>query len=283
MTQNYTEHYLTTSDDKRIYYRYYKADDNSTVMCSAGLTRNSKDYHELAMILHSKGHSIIVPDMRGRGHSDYDNEGGLTYNIFREAQDIIEILNEKNIETAHFIGTSRGAMQIMGAAALYAARYKKIIMNDLGIKIEKTGLERIVQSQLQPLPNTWNEAIALLQEQYKNKMTLSLDEWKYFAENLYIDSNGTPQKDYDMAIIYALKEFLDSNQDLPVFDEFFKLLVNTPVLLIRGENSDILSMNTVYKMQAMHPTMQFLEVKNRGHVPFLNEPECIDSICNFLK
>jgi pimeloyl-ACP methyl ester carboxylesterase len=57
---------------------------------------------------------------------------------------------------------------------------------------------------------------------------------------------------------------------------------NTPVLVLRGALSDILSEQTVAEMGRRHPDLVSVEVPQRGHAPMLDEPEASAAIRTFL-
>ena len=80
--------------------------------------------------------------------------------------------------------------------------------------------------------------------------------------------------------LQALHEVLDTPEGVwPLFG----LLKGVPLGLIRGANSDLLTRETAGKMQALRPDMDYTEVPDRGHVPFLDEPESTAAITRFLE
>ena len=64
---------------------------------------------------------------------------------------------------------------------------------------------------------------------------------------------------------------------------YFEALNGLPTALLRGETSDVLSRETAEKMRQKRPDMLFAEVADRGHIPFLDEPESIALIDQWLK
>jgi pimeloyl-ACP methyl ester carboxylesterase len=62
----------------------------------------------------------------------------------------------------------------------------------------------------------------------------------------------------------------------------FSALNDVPTLVLRGENSDLLSAGTVAKMAALKRDLKSATVQQRGHAPFLDEPEAINTIDTFL-
>jgi pimeloyl-ACP methyl ester carboxylesterase len=63
----------------------------------------------------------------------------------------------------------------------------------------------------------------------------------------------------------------------------FTALSGLPCGAVRGSNSDLLSAETFAAMQDRLPALQAAEVPDRGHVPFLDEPEALDLIHSVLE
>ena len=63
---------------------------------------------------------------------------------------------------------------------------------------------------------------------------------------------------------------------------FFLALAKKPLLVIRGENSDLLTAETAEKMRAAAPSVKFAVVPGVGHPPSLGEPEALAAIDAFL-
>ena len=62
----------------------------------------------------------------------------------------------------------------------------------------------------------------------------------------------------------------------------FGALARNPLLVVRGEKSDLLTAATAMKMQEVAPGMKLATVTGVGHAPELNEPEAVAAIDAFL-
>src|SRR5699024_8561674 len=109
--------YFTTGDGLSLYYEDHG--DGPAVLCLAGLTRNSRDFDLLAP--HLPDIRLIRMDYRGRGQSDHDPDHG-NYNVMREAQDVVELLDHLELERVVTLGTSRGGLIAMALAATHRDR-----------------------------------------------------------------------------------------------------------------------------------------------------------------
>jgi pimeloyl-ACP methyl ester carboxylesterase len=282
LSTSYTESFWSSHDGLRLYARTYPGPGalGGTVLCLHGLTRNSRDFEDLAPHLtHSA--RVIVPDVRGRGRSARD-PNPQNYQPAIYLQDIIALLDAVGAPTVTVIGTSMGGMLAMMMAAGFRDRVAAIVLNDMGPEIDPVGLERIkgYAGRLPP-PKNWDDAIAQTKIMFGNAWpNLSAERWSSLARRGYReDGNGVVTVDADPMIGEMLRAAPAATATLW---PFWKALRGIPMLAIRGAQSDILSAATFAKMKAENPELVQLEVAQRGHAPLLDEPECISAIDDFL-
>ncbi|MES1991106.1 MAG: alpha/beta hydrolase [Pseudomonadota bacterium] len=276
--------FYTSQDGLRLYARDYgnRLSREVPVICLPGLTRNSKDFDRLARHL-AQSRRVLCPDLRGRGRSQ-SCESWTDYTPQNEMLDIFDLMSAVNIRHAVFIGTSRGGIITMLMAANRPNVLRGAILNDIGPEIETAGLKRIASyAGVMETPPSWTEAAFKLRLMNEREFpTLSGDDWYDYARLTFAEEGGAPKADYDAKIGLGLRKGLDAAQAPPSMWPQFKALGHVPVLVIRGENSDILSAKTVTRMAREHPNLSHVTVKDRGHVPFLDEPEAIEAIEAFL-
>ncbi|NOD77212.1 MULTISPECIES: alpha/beta fold hydrolase [unclassified Ruegeria] len=270
---------FTTTDGKRIYFE--ETGTGTPLLCLAGLTRNSRDFSFFAP--HAADLRMIATDYRGRGRSDYDPDF-MNYNILRESHDAIELLDVLGIEKTFVLGTSRGGLIAMALAASHPERLAGVILNDVGPVIETSGIAKIMAYVgTQPTAQTYDEAALTLKQVMEPQFPgVSLETWRMQAEIQYEKHEDGLALRYDPALRKALIEQAASGAT-PDLWMFFEALRDIPTGVIRGANSDVLSTETVAEMHDRHPGLISTEVPDRGHVPFLNEPQSLDLIQKVLK
>ena len=131
--------HFTTSDGTTLHYEDHGA--GPAVLCLAGLTRNSADFTYL--LPHLPDHRVIRLDYRGRGLSEYP-EDFMSYNILREGQDAIELLDHLGLERVTLVGTSRGGLIAIALSVTAPARLNGVVLNDIGPEVAPIGLEQIM-------------------------------------------------------------------------------------------------------------------------------------------
>ncbi|WP_075215901.1 alpha/beta fold hydrolase [Mongoliimonas terrestris] len=256
------------------------------VLCLPGLTRNGRDFETLAAALSSGDHprTVVTMDFRGRGRSAYADPA--TYRPDVEAADVVAGLDSLGIETPAIVGTSRGGIVTMILAATAPARVGPVVLNDIGPVIETAGLAAIASRMNLTLGHaitTWDEAVADLKATMGLTFTtLSDEDWTAVARAMYReDADGRPVLDYDPRLFDAFATF-DPAKGLPPFWPAYLALGDRPVMVIRGEASDLLSEATVAEMAAKLPHVTVLRVPHQGHAPTLTDAPTIAAVRAFL-
>lgn len=286
-TDGFSDFFYTAQDGLRLHARVYgePRDGRLTAVCLPGLTRNARDFHELALSLSGDGNvprRVVAFDYRGRGLSAHDADW-KKYDARIEAQDVIDGLAALGIGNAAFIGTSRGGVLIHLLAAIRPDLVKAAVLNDVGPAIEVGGLVQI-RSYLAdaPKPKTFAEAVEVARAVQGEAFSALADaDWERLVRATHRDEGGVPVPDYDPALLNTLAG-LDPEKPLPALWTLFAALAKVPVLTIRGANSTLFSAATLAEMAARHPDFKAVTVDGQGHAPLLETGELPSVIAAFL-
>jgi pimeloyl-ACP methyl ester carboxylesterase len=253
------------------------------VICLHGLTRNSKDFEDLAPWIASQGRRVIVPDMRGRGRSERDPQP-MRYLPKTYVSDVLSLMNALGISRAVFVGTSMGGIITMALSARHRRKIAAAILNDVGPEIDPEGLARIAKYAGKPVTITsWEEAIDYVQNINGAAFPhYTHEDWHRFARRTFRQSeDGQPALDYDAAISAPLRAGKVKASPLVAWF-LFRRLARRPILLIRGETSDILNRQTANLMKARARDLSLVEISGVGHAPMLDEKQAKEAISSFL-
>ena len=286
MADTYEDKNWTSEDGLELYYRDYAGPEDAAarppILCMHGLTRNSRDFADLAEHL-SKTHRVIVPEMRGRGNSAYAPDSS-TYTPKHYVADVERLLDDLGIGQFISVGTSMGGLMTMLLAAAKAGRIVAVVMNDIGPVIDEEGVERIsgYVGQGRSYP-TWIHAARSLSNVHGEAFPeWDLDQWLNMAKrNMVVCQNGRISYDYDMAIAEPFAEPGNAAPDNLWLA--YEALAGVPMVLLRGELTDLLSEETVKEMGERNPAMSVVTVPNVGHAPTLDEPEVREAIDALLR
>ncbi len=279
-----TEEYYKSSDGLHLFYRsFYRqsAIEVDPVICLPGLTRNSCDFDDLALLL-SNRRRVITTDLRGRGRSEYDPDR-TNYHPAQYVADIWDLLDHLNVSRVIVIGTSLGGWMAMIMADERPATIAGVVMNDIGPELDPVGVARVQASAgLLPPVADWNEAIVQVRQHYELAYPdWPESKWLSFAKRTYSQSgNGDLDINLDRNVGVASREGKSGLLQDPWL--LFDALLPIPLLVLRGERSDILANETLEKMRLRKPDLTAVIVRNRGHAPYLDEAEAIDAIERFL-
>ena len=254
----------------------------TTILCLPGLTRNSKDFETIASRL-AEDRRVIAIDFRGRGKSQYAADP-LTYRPDMELADTVLLLQELGIDRVAVIGTSRGGIVGMLLAVLHADMMAGLFLNDIGPVLDPGGLLRI-RSYLGVTPDyrNWTQAVDGLKKANPGFKEMMDEDWLNFAQRVFAADEDVPRLDYDANLTKNFPTAKDiSEGHVPDLWELFSGVGDYPLSVLRGENSDLLSEATVREMKRLKPQLDATTVANRGHAPFLDEPESRDAIGRWL-
>jgi pimeloyl-ACP methyl ester carboxylesterase len=274
-------HYFRSSDGLQLYCRDFASDkDGTPVLCLPGLTRNSRDFEDLANYLSGR-RRVLTPDLRGRGLSEYDPEW-RNYHPSTYVQDAWTLLDTLAIDKVIVIGTSLGGICAMAMSAQQKERVAGVILNDIGPEVNPAGAIRVRENAGRAKPvHSWGEAIEQFRRTYAHFFPgLSDVDWQKLVQRGYRENEqGVPELDVDLNVGKAARELKPKTGDLW---QMFDTLSDIPVVLLWGVLSDLLTADIVKKMRVRNRDLEVVPISNRGHVPLLNEPECRVAIDNLI-
>jgi len=274
-----------SADGLTLHYRDYAggAEEHRgrpPLLCLHGLTRNARDFEPLAARF-AGDWRLIIPEMRGRGHSEYARDSA-SYSLPTYIDDVLLLLRQLDCGPVAIVGTSMGGMMAMLMAEARAWPLAAVVLNDIGPALEPAGIARIREYLGQGGSfETWMHAARHLREQSGSQHPgYAIADWLAFAKRLMVvGGNGRIVFDYDMRIA---EPFNAAGGLLPDMWPAFRSLSGIPTLLLRGAASDLLSAATAKKMKAALPDLRVVTVPRVGHPPTLAEPQAQAAIADLL-
>lgn len=250
------------------------------VIAVHGLLRTGADFSWIAEDL-SNHHDVYAPDVRGRGKSD--NAMVETYTVETYVNDTIEIMDKLGLHKVHWIGTSMGGLIGMVLAAKYPEKIASLTLNDIGPVLLRKGMKRIGQ-YVKTFPSfaTFTEGESYMRQIYRPfNLTPEIVE-QLAKDSLVQKDDGNFYFNYDPSLREAFRIYLEEHTDDKEYWDDFKR-IKCPILVIRGETSDILSPEILAKMEldSQGPLRSYTEPRT-GHAPLLHKEETKKVIINFI-
>jgi pimeloyl-ACP methyl ester carboxylesterase len=270
-------HRITAWDGLPLIAREWRDGNARTpLLCLPGIVRTSGDFAALAQAIGAE-RRVVAPDYPGRGQS------GRSREISRYApeaclRDVLDICAALHLHQVIAIGTSFGGLLSMGLASVRPSLFRGVVLNDVGPDLGSDGTEFVRQFIGNDI--AFLDIDAAVAHLRATLPPLSLDgdaAWRAMAALTYApDGDGFLRPVWDTRIARLI------NGKTPELWALFGGLANLPLLLVRGEVSDILLPATVARMQAMRPDMMVASLPGIGHAPTLAEPEILTALRLFL-
>ncbi len=258
-------------DGTRLHY----TDDGRgpAVLALSGLTRNGSDFDYAAP--HLGDVRLVRLDYRGRGRSGWS--GAETYTIPNEAGDAIALLDQLGLKKAAILGTSRGGLIAMLLALMAKDRLSGVCLVDIGPEMATDGLD-VIKNFIgkNPPQRSFAEATAMRASLLPGFENVPDSRWAAEVKKHYVETPDGLKINYDPALRDAV--LAAGTQPAPDLWPMFDALSDLPLALIRGANSNLLTVATAAEMARRRPDMIRAEVPDRGHVPFLDEPEAVAAL-----
>lgn len=285
---SFTSHYIQCAG-LEIHYTDWGKAEKGTVIAWHGLARTGRDMDELAAHLSGRGWRVICPDTVGRGLSQWSADPQNQYCLKFYARLARELMDGLQLRAVHWVGTSMGgAIGTVCASGLVEPALKhrilSLTLNDNAPELAQAAIERIkAYAGHPPSFATVTELEAFLRQVYKPFGWLSDAQWRRLTETSVRrlpDGRITPHYDPAMAMQLTAHE-----NDYLIWAHYDALKL--PVLLLRGQESDLVLAETAAEMRRRGPgargQLKTIEVPGCGHAPALNVLQQLEWVTEFIE
>jgi len=260
------------------YLEWGDARNRDVVVCVHGLTRNGRDFDDLARALSGRWR-VICPDIAGRGDSDRLADP-MFYTLPQYLADMVTLVARLDVEAVSWVGTSMGGFIGMALAAQQGTPIRRLVLNDAGPVVSLASLQRIGSY----VGNTQMFSAIEQAEAYVRLICApygphSDAQWRQLTEAWITREGDGWRPNYDARIAEVFRATMpDGDLDLwPLYDA-----IRCPTMVLRGDLSDLLTSDTAAQMGVRGPKAHVCNVKGVGHAPTLMHPEQIALVRDFL-
>ncbi|MVW80682.1 alpha/beta fold hydrolase [Bordetella sp. 02P26C-1] len=284
------------------YTEWGDPDNDRVLICVHGLTRHGRDFDELAQRLAGE-FRVVCPDVVGRGRSDWLTTPTL-YSVPQYVADMVTLIARLRPASLSWVGTSMGGLiglslagvanwarmssvmqpRVGGLPPDAQIRFDSMVLNDVGPRLDPLALGRIGQYVGQTGEfNSLDEAIRSVRQTAAPFGPMTDEQWERFTRRTYVERDGKWVKHYDLNLALPL-----AAQAAEVYSTGEQMLWNAydsldcPVLIVRGEASDLLSTATASEMLRRNPRARLVTVPLVGHAPTLMDAAQLDPVVGFL-
>jgi pimeloyl-ACP methyl ester carboxylesterase len=264
------------------YWEWGDASNPAVLVCLHGLTRQGRDFDALARTMTDR-YRVVCPDVVGRGRSDWLKDP-MSYVLPQYVADIVTLLARLNVQTVHMVGTSMGGLIAMGVAALRGSPVSKLVLNDVGPRLEPVGLARIGGYVGQARRwKTLDEAADALWAISTGFGPHTREQWLALTEpQLKTDgADLVPRSDPNIALPFkAITPEMAAAGEAALWLAYDR--ITCPTLLTRGAESDLLAHATAHEMGTRGARARLVEFAGVGHAPTLQQPPQVQAVREFL-
>ena len=248
----------------------------AVLLCVHGVTRVSDDFDALAAVM-SDRYRVICPDVVGRGRSSW-LANPLGYQLPQYVSDMVTLIARLDVAQIDWFGTSMGGLIGMGVAALKDHPIRKMLLNDIGPTINYAALMRIAEYMGKEVRfPTFEAGVDYIRTIAAPFGPHSDEQWhKLAGDVLRQQKDGQWIRHYDPALALAFSSFTEESaaQSEAALWAIYDA-IQCPVLLVRGNESDLLSRETADLMTQRGPRAALTELAGIGHAPTFMQPEQI--------
>ena len=249
------------------YHAWGNPNNSKVLICVHGLTRRGSDFKTLAEAM-CQDYYVVCPDIVGRGDSDRLTNP-MQYAVPQYVADIAELVKKLGVSQVDWFGTSMGGLIGMVYAAMPNSPIRRMLINDVGPKIEPEAIKRLGSYVGQPFAFV-NRADAL---ERLNQICASFgehtpQEWEIYNGPMLVQRAGMWIMHYDPNIsvpFASVNPIMAKAGEMAMWHAFKQ--IHVPMLIVRGGDSDLLSAATVAEMCKVNPYARSIEIPNVGHAP----------------
>ena len=260
-----------------------EAKDFPTVVCVHGLSRQGRDFDTLANAL-AQRYRVVSVDIVGRGQSDWlANPAG--YQIPAYVADMVTLMARLDVSQVDWVGTSMGGLIGMGLASLPGNPVRRLVLNDVGPAIRFEAIQRIGSYLGLPMRfDSPEQGAAYLQTISASFGPHTAEQWLALSRPMFKpDGEGRFKLHYDPSIAVpfgAVTAEMAAAGEAAMWRAYDA--IQCPTLLLRGADSDLLSVETAQAMAQRGPKARLHEIAGVGHAPTLVQADQIAVVQEFL-
>ena len=263
------------STHRMAYHTWGDPSNPRVLLCVHGLTRRGSDFKTLAQAM-CKDYYVVCPDIVGRGDSDRLSNP-MQYAVPQYVADISQLVKQLGATQVDWLGTSMGGLIGMVYAAMPNSPIRRMLINDVGPRIEPDAIKRLGSYVGQPFAfanradalNRLNQICATFGEH-------TAEEWEIYNGPMLVQRDGLWVMHYDpnIAVPFAsVNPIMAKAGEVAMWHAFKQ--IHIPMLIVRGADSDLLSAATVAEMCKVNPYARSIEIPNVGHAPAFVKSEQI--------
>jgi esterase len=221
---------------------------------------------------------VLALDMRGHGDSQW--HAGGSYGGEDYLADLSIFARQSGLERFYLVGESLGGLIAFAFAATNPGAVERLVIVDIGPEMASEGMGDIRQSAHTRPADFADIEEAVRWMRGSNPAAQEPEMRQRLQHNLAPTPEGRLRWKYDPAIDALVQS--SGSQAAALLWQLW-CAVACPTLVMRGENSALLSPETAQEMESRAANAHLVEIPNAGHAILWDNPEGFqDAAADFL-
>ncbi len=249
------------------------------VLAVHGLTRQKRDFDDMAVALVQAGYEVWCVDVPGRGGSSW-LPAAQDYTLDTYARVLAALIDHQGWGAVHWVGSSMGGLIAMTLPAIGRAEVlKTLTLVDVTHRPNAQACARIAGY----MPDTLPLIVDRLAYRDFVRQNLPLGDvsdavWARFSDHQLVAVPDGYLPHYDPNIVPLAKQVLAEGIDL----EQGMRALTCPIALVAGEISDLCNAAEIAGLRAIRPDMPVFMCAGAGHIPALADDASNAFIARFI-
>ncbi len=257
----------------RFHYRDWQArtPDAPVLILMHGFTGHARMWDSFAQSMRER-FRVIALDQRGHGETQWAPADA--YAPSELALDIETFVRALGLKSFSLVGLSMGGRASILYAGKRPSELKKLVIVDIGPEMDPAGRARIEQGAKS------NDVFASRQAAFEqalkgNPLADNAQLWHRIYHAMMLREDGKWTYRFDPALRDPQRPLPRGNPDI-----LWQALkqINVPTLIMRGEQSDVLTKDCSQRMQRDTPDARLVEVPDSGHVIPVDQPQAFKDL-----
>ena len=260
-TRDFTDHEIVVGK-MRLHYLDWGNAGKPVVLCLHGCGQTAHSWDEFSRAMRGD-HHVIALDQRGHGDSDWSKSG--IYTPTAMAQDAHRVVNALGLRDITLVGLSMGGRNSIVYAAQHPERLKRLVVVDIGPEMMKKGADNIRRFTKADVLPTF-DAFVERAHQFNPRRPL-----EQLRERLHWNLRQLPDGQWT----WKYDRLRGTGERVDLWPYVHR--IRTPMLLVRGAESDILSASAAKKFANAVPGSRLLTIEGAGHTVNGDRPEAFNA------
>jgi len=270
-----------TINSLNLHYVEWGTPGQPSIVLLHGFQSNAHTWDTFSQAMAHTYH-VLALDQRGHGDTDWAPDGDYTPDAF--IRDIVGFIDALNVVPTILVGHSMGGRHAAMVAADYPDKATKVVIVDTPAEMPPAILDMIAQQPASDTPSepetfaSFEDVIRSGIAQYPLTPEAELRHANY--HNLYRGADGKWRWRWDLTLLERRR--LNRSLQLDLYSYLQR--VQCPTLLVRGQQSPLLTPDIAQKMVQHLPRGRLVEIPDTAHTVNADKAEAFNALtADFLQ